>query len=633
MESIVLGTAGHVDHGKTALIRALTSVDLDHLAEEKRRGITIELGFTRWVLPGGRAVGVIDVPGHESFVKTMVAGAAGIHLVLLVVAADEGVMPQTREHVEICRLLGVRQAVVALTKRDLVDDETAAIACDEVREFLAGTPYAAAPVVEVSAVKRSGLDELAAAVARAAAEVERGAGTAALLRLPVDRSFVIKGFGTVVTGTLLAGRVELGDELEVLPGKHRGRVRGLEVHGESVEQSLAGQRTAVNLAGLSREQVPRGSLLAHPGQLGSTRRFDAELDLLPGIERPLKDGGTLTVHAGTRRVGARMRGFGGGLGPGRHLVRIELLGPLILVRGDRFVLRGTVPRPGHGLTLGGGRVLDPAPPGRRRFPAAQRRAALQRMAGGGRGTALREFVRASDVEGAGLDALGARLGEGPAALEELAERACADGACVRVADRLFDDEALERIAGWLAERVAGWDGAEPPTLAAVGSRLPRRVPSTALPAALERAVARDLLAVSGDRLALSGAEGEGDDLSPMEHDVLALYEEAGLTPPRDAELLAAGGADPRKLDSAQRKLHQTGRLVRVKDKLSFSAAALEALEARLLEHLEEHGAITTQEFKAMTGLSRKFLIPLAEYFDRQRLTLRVGDKRVLRKKR
>ena len=358
---LVLGTAGHIDHGKSSLVRALTGVDPDRLAEEKARGITIELGFARLELPDGTALGVVDVPGHERFVRRMIAGATGVDLALLCVAADDGVMPQTEEHLAVLDLLGVRTGVVALTKIDLADAEWVAFASDEVRARLAGTPFADAEIVPVSSRTKEGLGELKAALARAAARTAR-AKAGSLLRLPVDRAFSVKGAGTVVTGTLWSGTAAAGDEVEVLPSGARARIRGVQVHGEAVERAEAGHRVALNLNALSVDEVRPGCFLASPGSLRTTDRFDAEVRYLgaPGAARPLESGARVRVAHGTRETGGRvlLMGGRGALAPKESaFAQIRLDEPLPVSWRDRFVLRSA----SSARVVGGGAVLRAHP--------------------------------------------------------------------------------------------------------------------------------------------------------------------------------------------------------------------------------------------------------------------------------
>src|SRR5512139_2412325 len=372
-KKVIVGTAGHIDHGKSSLVRALTGIDPDRLKEEKERGITIELGFAHLDLPSGTLAGIIDVPGHEKFVRTMVAGAAGIDLVMLVIAADEGIMPQTREHLDICRLLSVPAGIVVLNKCDKVSADWIALREEEVRTFVRGTFLAEAPVVPVSAVTGEGLPRLVAELDRLASRIP-GKDPSLFFRLPVDRSFTIKGFGTVVTGTIVGGTVSAGDEVQALPGGPVARVRGLQVHGGPAESVSAGTRTAVNLQGVEKENVPRGSVLCHPGTFVPTRAADVFIEYLALAPRPLRNRSLASFHAGPHSCRAKIALYGADEIPpgGSGYARIVLDEPTVLAGGDRFILRGFSPLENFGYTIGGGRVLSPYPsPRRGREPSAQ----------------------------------------------------------------------------------------------------------------------------------------------------------------------------------------------------------------------------------------------------------------------
>ena len=418
--AIVLGTAGHIDHGKTSLVRALTGIDTDRLAVEKARGITTELGFARMDL-AGRRIAVIDVPGHERFVKSMVAGATGLDLVCLVIAADEGVMPQTREHLDICELLSVRRGIVALTKRDLVDDEWLALVTADVRAAVAGTFLDAAPIVPVSTRTGAGLDELRAAIAAQLATLPPRTPEG-VFRLPIDRVFTMKGFGTIVTGTILGGAVALGDELAVLPGGRAARVRGIEVHGAPVERAIAGHRAALNLGGVAVDELDRGDLLAHPGRVAASHILDVELRYLPAAPGPLPRRSKVLVHHATSQVLATLVLVdpavpAGGLPPGGAALaqlRIDAATPLAALPGDRFIVRGFVATATHGSTIGGGRVIRVLAPRARR--GAAHAEAVASLAAARHDQRLALDVAAAAFAGLGIGDLVRRLGAPAAAL-------------------------------------------------------------------------------------------------------------------------------------------------------------------------------------------------------------------------
>jgi selenocysteine-specific elongation factor len=630
---LVLGTAGHIDHGKTALVRALTGVDTDRLPEERARGITIELGFAPLDLEGGLRLGVVDVPGHEALVRTMVAGASGIDLVLLVVAADEGVMPQTREHLAICELLGVCRGVVALTKQDLAGGGLAELAEADVAEALAATRLAGAPRVRCSAHTGEGLAALRAALLAAAREAPPRTPRAGPARLPVDRVFAARGFGAVVTGTLVGGALALGDAVEIHPGGLRARIRGLERHGREDASVPPGARCAVNLQGVSLAQLRRGMLLATPDAVAPTHVFDAEVDWLevaPRCAKPL----SLELLVGTAERRARLAPVGApDLPPGsRGLARIHVEGePLALLPGDRFVLRGFRRTAMGGTTVGGGRVLDAAPPHRRRSDPALRRE-LWLFA---EGDVLAE-LRAG-LAGARRERLRLESGLAPEPLAgALAALAARGEACQTAADRWLAPAALRELGARLARALDAYHAAQPlqPGMpaGALRGQLPANVPPDAAEAALAALVAAGEARVEGDRVrrpchrpALAAEE------TGLAARILADADGAGLEPPPLREWSRRLGVDPEKLRDLLAHLEREGRLVRAGSELWFARAVVDALRERVLAHLRDHGQLTTQAYKALIGTSRRTAVPLMELFDDERVTLRRGDVRLPRR--
>lgn len=622
MRNIIAGTAGHIDHGKTALVRALTGIDTDRLPEEKRRGISIELGFAHLELPGGLRIGFVDVPGHERFVRTMLAGSTGIDLVLLVVAADESIKPQTREHFEICRLLGIPRGLVALTKADLVEAEILELVRLEVEEFFAGSFLAGAPIVAVSAVTGLGLDELKAALARVAAEVPVK-DASRHFRLPVDRVFSMRGFGTVVTGTLVSGRVRLEDEVEVQPGGKRFRVRGIQVYNQPVREAVAGQRTALNLAGAEIEELARGVTLVAPGLFSPARVFDAEFELLASA-RPLKDRAPVHLHSGTAEViaEARLLDAAGSLSPGsRGLVRFRLREPALVLPGDRFIVRMFSPV----VTIGGGAVIEIDPPERlRRAEAAER---LRRLAASEPGGRLALWVKEAPY-GLTMPELIARTGLTPAEIDA----ACRSGAFLRIEGppvRLIDRAVLDRLRERIEAAVERFHQEQPlaagmPREALRAEAVPASEPSLleALLEASARLVAEgDTVRLAEHRLVLNQEDEEA--LARIEN----AFERAALAAPRAEEVLAASGVEAARARKLLEILLRQGRLVRVGNELIVHACALEALRQLLAGRRGER--FTVSQFKDWTGISRKYAVPLLEYLDRARLTRREGDWRVV----
>ncbi|HVN36749.1 MAG TPA: selenocysteine-specific translation elongation factor [Myxococcota bacterium] len=631
---LVLGTAGHIDHGKTALVRALTGVDCDRLPEEKARGITIELGFAPLDL-GGVRVSVVDVPGHEGLVRTMVSGATGIDLVLLVVAADEGAMPQTREHLAICELLGLSRGVVALTKCDLVETEMAELAAEEVRALLAPTPLSALPIVRVSARTGEGLDDLrnalAAEISAAPARTPRDGPP----RLAIDRAFEVRGFGPVATGTLIGSALAVGDLLELHPSGLRGRVRGLESHGVRRERAEPGARTAVNVQGIPLDALARGCLLAPPGALAPTVVLDVELRWLG--EAPLEELASVELLSGTAERRARIGPIGAPIPVGGSgLARIHVDGdPLVLLPGDRFIVRGFARGAQSGATQGGGRVLDVAPPRRRRSDPALA-AELESLRRGDAAGGLCVRILRAGLAGIAREELARATGLLPASLErELAALAakgmiaCAPGGlCVAEA-------ALRDLESRLCAALDAFHEAEPlrpgmPTAALRGA-LPANAPRELAELALARLAAQVELVQEGEharrpahRAALSDAQQR------IAATLCAELAAAALEPPSLRDLAAKTGAAPQPLVDLLAHLEREGRVVRAPGDLWFDAGAIESLRARIREHFVREPTLDTARYKALIGTSRRSAVPLMELFDLERLTARRGDVRVLR---
>ncbi|HLY22974.1 MAG TPA: selenocysteine-specific translation elongation factor [bacterium] len=623
----VIGTAGHIDHGKSALVTALTGIDPDRLEEEKRRGMTIDLGFAHLDLPGGRRVGVVDVPGHERLVKNMLAGAAGLDLVLLVIAADEGVMPQTREHLDILRFLHVRRGLVVLNKMDLATEpDWLALVEDDVRALCAGTFLEGAPVLRVSARTGAGLPELVTAIGRALEEAPRR-DLAAPARLPVDRSFTMEGFGTVVTGTLWSGRIRAGDALELLPGRRVVRVRGVQSHGAAVAEAAAGQRVALNLAGVGKDEVGRGDVLATPGTIAPAHVIDARLRLL-GDAPPLRDRGRVRMYIAADEVIGRVRlPDRAHLAPGESAVaQIVLERPAVALRGDPFVLRRYSPM----TTIGGGEVIAAPAALRRRGAAAA--AEIEALETSGLDVRILGAIRAAGAAGTSLDALAPLLGEGRERVAAEADALTSGGRVLAMRGRLF-----------AAAVAAGVRDAILRTLAAGHEEAPWRVgvPREELKA---RAFAGgddrlyghvfDALAESGE-VELAGGHARVRGFVPRRsaadeaaaRAIEDAYREGRYAPPDRADALART-TDRVAAERMLVALLDEGVLVDAGAGVVFHRDALADVEARVRAHLERHGEITVASLRDLLGNSRKFTLVLLEYFDARHVTRRVGDKRV-----
>jgi len=612
---LTLGTAGHIDHGKTVLVEALTGINTDRLPEERARGISIELGFASLELPSGQRLSVVDVPGHERFVRTMVAGATGIDLFLLIVAADDGVMPQTREHLAVLEMLRVPAGVVAVTKSDLAETEGVELAVAEVRELLAGGPYAEAEIVPVSARAGAGLEQLVEALDRVASALPPREAEDGPARLHVDRCFSLHGIGTVVTGTLWSGVLGAGEEVRIEPSGRRARVRSVEVHGRVRERAERGQRVALNLAGVDRREVERGDVVARSGaELRPTYLIDAAVELVPGA-RPLRRGARVHLHHGTREAPARVAPIEGDLvDPGtRSYAQLRLERPIVAAAGDRFVLRQIAPPD----TIGGGSVLDPTP----------------RKHGAGEGHVERlRLLESGDV----LAQLEARLSGAASGLgasdadPTLLEQLQVDGRAQRAGrrePRYFAPAQLESARVRILDALEELGTERPPSAGALAG-------VAGLSSVAARAVLEDLLA-SGDVLARGpGFVRAGAIASDPRGDrVLALLREDRLEPRSIDALATALGFDREDVRGLLERLALEGRLARVKPGIYYDPGTLSEAERRIVEICDREGFVTIAGLRDELGTSRKYAQALLEHFDARRLTLRRGDRHVLRRRR
>jgi selenocysteine-specific elongation factor len=631
---IILGTAGHIDHGKSSLIKALTGIDPDRLKEEKLRGITIELGFASLTLPTGQLLGIVDVPGHERFVRHMVAGATGMDLVALVIAADEGVMPQTREHLEICELLKVKQGLVVLTKADLVEADWLELVEEEIREALVGTFLEGSPLVRFSAVTGEGTEALLATLGELAAKVPPKPASG-IFRLPVDRVFTIKGFGTVVTGTAISGRLRVGDAVMVYPPLYKARVRSLQMHGAAVEELLAGSRAAINLQGLEKEEMERGMVVATPGALIPTRRVDAFVEVLKSVPRPLKHRQAVRFHTGTsERLAVPLLLEADELPPGAFgYVQFILKDAVALKPGDRFVIRNLTPA----ITWGGGQILH-VNPSRHKRRQEQVLAGLKTLEQGSPEEQVRFYVGEAGPAGRSRPELAALLPWG------LTEQANLLNALVQKGEALMYDPENQRYiltdtARALEEEIRrhlqAYHQQNPLKPGLSKEELRRRLPPQMevrlfnellgrLAQKKQVALEKDLVRLASHRVQLA------TDQQETTRRLEALYQQGRLSPPTLKEVEAALKLPLNQIHPLLRVLVNQGSLVKVKEDLYFHSKAIAQLKADLVAFLKENGEITTPQFKNLTQTSRKFTIPLSEYFDVNRVTVRVGESRRLR---
>jgi selenocysteine-specific elongation factor len=629
MKSVIVGTAGHIDHGKSALVKALTGTDPDRLEEEKRRGITIDIGFAHLELPspGGEMLrlGFVDVPGHERFVRNMLAGVGGIDLVLLVIAADESIKPQTREHFDICRLLGIQRGITVLTKSDLVDRDTLEVVRLEVEDFLQGSFLEGAPVLAVSSKTGAGLEELKRELVQAAGGTQQR-DASALARLPIDRVFVMKGFGTVVTGTLLAGTIAKEEELELFPGRRRVRVRGVQVHGQPAERATAGQRTALNLAGVRKEELARGMMLAPTNTFRTTRRTDVSLALLPSA-RPLKDRARVHLHAYTAETVAEVVLYGGKqLAPGQSgFAQLRTAEPMLLLPGDRFILRQFSPV----VTIGGGTVRDAAPLAGAK---ANAETLLPVLANGTAPEILAARVARRGQAGLALGDAVAETGWRQALVEALVEAKAASlqGKLLRFGDVLMAQEAFSKAQRETLAAVEEFHRANPLVAGISKEELREKLGLSpeVFGAVLEALLREKKLAATGEQVRSAGRSLVfKDEEAESKRTIEQAFSGAGLKVPALKDVLAGLRVDKATAQKIVTLLLRDKVLVKISDDLVFHRRALEELRQRVNAYKAKSAKIGVAEFKDLTGVSRKYAIPLLEYLDRERVTRRVGDQR------
>lgn len=635
MKQIILGTAGHIDHGKTALVKVLTGIDTDRLKEEKRRGITIELGFAHLTLPSGITLGIVDVPGHERFVKNMVAGATGIDLVALIIAADEGVMPQTREHLEICNLLNIKYGLVIITKIDLVDNDWLSLVRDDISTFLEGTFLEDSPVAEVSSATGEGIEELIKTLDELTQKVpERSIGS--LFRLPIDRVFTMKGFGTVVTGTTISGHLNVGSEVTIYPRAIGSKVRGIQVHNREVPSVKAGSRTAINLQGVEKEFIARGDVVAEKGSLKPTYILDAVLEYLEGNPKKLQNRKKVRFHCGSSEIIATVVLLDRDeLLPGeRCFAQFRLEKPTVVLSKDRFVIRTYSPI----RTIGGGLILNPLPGKKKRF-SRDVLSELNVLKDGSDRQIVEQHIKISQMQGLSLKELSFLTNISKDALDGIISTLASDKAIVNYdpdkavfihAD--FYARAKEEMLIILADYHKRFPLKEGLAKEELRSRIAGNIREKLFNKLLndligDRSIVRerDIIRAKDHRVTLHKEQEEA------RAKIEKIYLKAGLEPPyfKDLDKSIAEGSGRDVLET----MVKDGTLIKVKEDLYFHKKPIEDLKGNLVEYIRQKGEITTPELKNLTGVSRKYTIPLIEYFDKIQVTVRIGDKRILRKSR
>ena len=637
MKHFVLGTAGHVDHGKTALIKALTGVDTDRLKEEKERGITIELGFASLTLPSGQIVGVVDVPGHEKFIKNMVAGAAGIDVVMLVIAADEGIMPQTKEHLHICSLLGITTGIVALTKIDLVEKEWLELVKSEITEFLQGSFLENAPIMPVSAVKQEGLTDLITAIDVAVSKINEKADDG-IFRLPVDRVFTMKGFGTVITGTMISDHIKIGEEIEILPEAITTRIRGIQVHNQTVDAAWSGQRTAINLQGIEKSTIERGNVLVRPKTVWASKRLDVFVEFLASNSKNLKNRTLVRLHTGTSEIIARIILLDKDeLLPGQKVfAQLVLESADVIVAGDRFVLRSYSPV----ATIGGGQIIDPLPLKHKR-QNEKIIADLNILQSGSLPERISVIMERTGFSGINLRGLTFRLGVNTKKILEALESLFSGKKAL-----LLDSEDTTVISAYsynqleelIVKNLTTYHKKNPLhegiSKEQLKETLGRAISAKLFNLALRSLGKKETIVSDKDNVRLTGHQVQlAGDLDSLRHDITRIYTEAGLTPPSLTDVVSEFNDQKAKAQSIIKLMLKDGDLIKINEELCFANDVLAKLREDYKGMLIKDGKATPATFKDLTNLSRKYIIPLMEYFDVNKLTVRVGDHRIIRGKK
>ena len=638
MTSIIVGTAGHIDHGKSALVRALTGTDPDRLPEEKRRGITIDLGFADLELDDLR-IGFVDVPGHERFIKNMLAGAHGIDLLALVIAADESVMPQTREHFDICRLLGINNGLVVITKQDLVDEEMLALVEDEVRELVNGSFLENAPLVAVSSRTGAGLDVLKSRLTEIGRRVPPRSQDFTM-RLPIDRAFSMKGFGTVVTGTLISGKITEGEELELLPSRTNVRVRGLQVHNKSVREAYAGQRTAVNLAGVDTAQIDRGMVLAPAGRLRPTQIVDVWIDVLPGASRAVRSRSRVRFHAGAAEVLGRVRVLEGTqIAPGSGgLAQLRLEAPVVAVHGDRFILRSYSPAE----TIAGGVIVDPFATKHRGRELMHTLELLRSLMREERTAKFEAFVQTAGDRGLRLNDVAAATAWTNDVLGRVASEIQKTGSVIEVGGLFIARSSLDRLSDAVVAEVERHHKREPLARGMLRETLREKLFTHSAPELFNGVIARleaQTKVVSEKDIVRSSKHSVGlsEQEAVLSKRIEQLYLAAGVEAPTiDEAMTKANVAAPQRTQARKilQLLIDDRTLVRIQGEMFMHTQVVQDLKAKLHKYAAQHEPdrlIDVAAFKDLAGVSRKYAIPLLEFFDREQVTRRAGDKRLILK--
>jgi len=636
-KAIVVGTAGHIDHGKTSLVKALTGIDTDRLKEEKERGITIDIGFASLVLPSGHLISIVDVPGHERFIRNMVAGASGIDLVMLVISADEGVMPQTREHLEICEFLGIKSGFVVLTKVDLVDEEWLEFVREDVKEFLKGTFLEGAPIVPFSSVTFQGKNEILRILEEMAERVT-SKDLDQPFRMPIDGVFTVKGFGLIVRGTALNGIVHLNQELIIYPQKRPVKVRNIQVHGVNRESAHAGMRTALNITGIEKDEVSRGDVIAEPGILEPSQWLDVKIRTIKDLDPPLKNFENLLLYLGTAEITAKLILFmRDNLGAKEEdVAQLFLEKPVVCWRGDRFILR----RPGTNQTVAGGWILNPLSSRRKRTKPWEKKE-LELLTTTNTSDLILYLLNKKGPLGLNKRILALTLSIFGKKLEEELNKVRANLLELRQGDEnyLFTRTSLEELKDDILEKLKKYHENNPfsPGISkeALRTRLGLEVRDILYEQALEELVKENKIVREKELYFLAEFKAlSSGEVEELKWQIEQKFLKEGLTPRDFEEILLDFKENYQAISELSKTLLREGKLVKLTEKLVFHRQILEEVKQKVLEYFGKKNELTISDFRVLVGegVSRKYLIPLLEYLDKEKITLRIGDKRVLRKR-
>jgi len=630
MKQIVIGTAGHIDHGKTTLITAITGIDCDRLKEEKERGITTELGFAHYKFGEGLLVGIVDVPGHEKFVRHMVAGAWGIDMVLLVVAADEGVMPQTREHLDICELLGLKRGIVAITKTDLVDEDMIELVKEDIKDFLAGRSLEGAPVIPVSSTTGENIPLLRDLIEGAAREIDERSREG-IFRLPVDRVFTLKGFGTIVTGTCISGLLKAGDEIEIYPLGKLARVRNIQAYHEDVGEAIAGQRVALNIQGIEKNDIERGVVIGKPGTLFLAQRVDATLKYLPLPLKPIKNNSVLRFHIATMQEEARLVLLDSDIieSGEERFVQFVFSQPIVVLPGDGYILRG----PYAIQTIGGGKILDVLP-GRHKRQSEGLGSIYALLTHGSDTEKAEHHLLKAGHGGLKKELLGILLGKEEKKVDHTIQTLQDRKKALTVGKIIVHMEKFTEYKKVLLKLINDYYAKNPLKVGISREELRMKLPRVEQQiflAALEECIREGVVTTEKDKVIVKGTKGaQGEDIERLKEMILKRLYQYGLTPPGLKELSGEIKKNEQHLKDILEGLVFDGKVVKIKGDMYFHRDIIEDLKKTVAGFLMKKKEMTPSDLKSILNLSRKYMIPLLEYLDEIKLTIRVGDKRVLR---